>query len=106
MKINSYTYKKCEFTCDKCKWQGLGSETEIGELFDAVFEIDCPICHEPVDSISHPNIYEILEYDAYNRIPTEKKDIIILEKSEHWPMRTEPEKCSSAIISFIEKLKY
>lgn len=46
-----------------------------------------------------------LGYDAYNRISTEEKDIIILEKSEHWPMRTEPEKCSSAIITFIEKVK-
>jgi hypothetical protein len=63
MKINSYTYKNCEFTCDKCKWHGKGAETNIGEVYEGVFEIDCPICHKPVDSISHPHIYEILEYD-------------------------------------------
>ena len=63
MIINYYTYKNCEFTCIKCKWSGKGSETKVGEVYEGVFEIDCPVCHEPVDSISHPHIYEILEYD-------------------------------------------
>ncbi|MBN1119325.1 MAG: alpha/beta hydrolase [Bacteroidales bacterium] len=44
-------------------------------------------------------------YSAYNEIGTNEKEILILEKSEHWPMKTEPEKCRIAVITFIDKYK-
>ncbi|HOO85375.1 MAG TPA: alpha/beta hydrolase [Prolixibacteraceae bacterium] len=46
-----------------------------------------------------------LGHEAFEQISTNKKEFIILYHSEHWPMRTEPDKCSNAIISFIEKYK-
>jgi hypothetical protein len=76
MKINSYTYKNCEYTCIKCKWSGKGSETKVGEVFEGVFEIDCPVCRKPVDAIGHPHIYEILEYDEDENEKNKSREVL------------------------------
>ena len=53
-----YTYKKHIYQCKKCDWQGLGSELQQGEMFDALFELDCPSCSETVTFVSYPTIDE------------------------------------------------
>jgi uncharacterized protein (DUF169 family) len=57
-----YTYKKEEFICKECKWKGLGENTDQGELFNELFEIYCPSCHEVVGIIPYPTIEEVLEF--------------------------------------------
>ena len=36
----------------------LGSELEQGELFDALYEVDCPQCRERVTVITFPTLEE------------------------------------------------
>jgi hypothetical protein len=45
-------------SCRVCGWQGLGSELRQGEMFEALFEINCPKCGERVDVIELPTIEE------------------------------------------------
>lgn len=37
-------YKKLRFTCEKCGWKGVGSETEEDDATHALVEIFCPKC--------------------------------------------------------------
>jgi len=51
MSITLSNYKEAEFTCHSCGWKGLGRETEMGEVFSEVVEIDCPMCHDNITSL-------------------------------------------------------
>lgn len=62
--MNYYTYKNQIVTCEKCNWQGKGSETKIGEIFGSLFEIDCPRCNHPIDHVDHPTEDELLKYGS------------------------------------------
>ena len=46
-----------------------------------------------------------LGYDAYNKVNTTEKEIIIFEYSGHSPMVNEPDKFAKVIIDFVEKYK-
>ena len=48
-----------EIKCGYCEWQGLGSETQQGELFEQLVERDCPKCHERILVIPFPTSEEI-----------------------------------------------
>ena len=82
MNYNYYTYKTFDFTCNKCKWQGKGSETKVGEIFEALFEIDCPKCHEPITHISHPSDEETLQYGTEEEKNKTREGIAIREAFE------------------------
>ena len=43
MSLNYYTYKDVPYACDHCGWRGKGSELEQGEMFEALFELNCPV---------------------------------------------------------------
>ncbi|MFK8046387.1 MAG: alpha/beta hydrolase, partial [Crocinitomicaceae bacterium] len=43
--------------------------------------------------------------DAYNRVSSVNKEIIIFEKSGHSPMSNEPVKFANSIIDFVELYK-
>ena len=53
-----YTYKKHHYQCKNCTWQGLGSELRQGELFNELFELDCPSCSESVTFVPYPTTVE------------------------------------------------
>jgi hypothetical protein len=46
-----------KFSC-KCGWSGLGSELKNGEIFESLYEVDCPSCVQPVDIITYPTLAE------------------------------------------------
>jgi hypothetical protein len=48
MTYNYYTYEKESFTCPKCNWNGLGSDTLSSEANHNGFlrDIECPNCEE------------------------------------------------------------
>jgi len=66
-----YTYKNQIVTCEKCKWQGKGSEAKMGEIFESLFEIDCPKCNHTIDHVSYPTEAEVMEHGT----KTEKNEI-------------------------------
>lgn len=45
-------------TCPECEWKGAGAECVQGELFDELFEIDCPNCSRRLTVITYPTIEE------------------------------------------------
>lgn len=51
-------WRSAMHTCRACGWQGLGSELQQGEMFDALFEVDCPKCGERVTVVELPTIEE------------------------------------------------
>jgi hypothetical protein len=57
-KPDYYTYKTHTYQCKRCDWQGLGAELRKGEMFDSLFEMDCPSCHQPVTFFPYPSIQE------------------------------------------------
>ena len=50
MEVNYNTYKTQQFTCNKCGWQGMGSEFSHGDFseFSFIGNLDCPECFELV----------------------------------------------------------
>lgn len=44
--------------CHKCGWIGKGSALAIGEIFEALTELDCPVCGESVLLVPHPTFKE------------------------------------------------
>lgn len=60
-RVEYFAYKRQRFRCEACGWEGLGSETATGELFESgICEQDCPKCHEPVLFFAGPTLQEIM----------------------------------------------
>jgi hypothetical protein len=53
-----YTYKQHTYQCKNCGWQGLGLDLRNGEMFDALYELDCPSCFEMVTFVPYPSSRE------------------------------------------------
>ncbi len=47
-------YRKLKFKCPNCDWSGFGGELEMGEVFDALFEIECPKCMTYIGAVGFP----------------------------------------------------
>ena len=60
-----FTYGQHSYKCKNCRWQGLGSELRSGEMFDALFELDCPSCHETVTFVSYPASGEVYAHKGH-----------------------------------------
>ena len=56
--LSYYTFKAAQFACTHCAWIGNGSELEEGEMFGAMFEVNCPACHTNLYFVSFPSIAE------------------------------------------------
>lgn len=52
------TWKEDSYICDKCGWKGTGEECAQGEMFNDLYEIDCPWCGKRVDVVLYPTIEE------------------------------------------------
>ena len=48
---------------------------------------------------------EEVQYDAYNKVSSKQKEIIIFNKSGHSPSSTQAEEFANAVINFIGKNK-
>ena len=53
-----YTYKQHTYQCKSCGWEGLGLDLRNGEMFDALFELNCPSCFEMVTFVPYPSSRE------------------------------------------------
>jgi len=63
MLLQYYSYKKQILTCKKCKWEGLGGQTSMGDYFSwDFFEINCPKCGELIGTVDFPTIDEVLKF--------------------------------------------
>lgn len=51
-------WRESEHLCRHCGWHGLGNELVHGEMFDALFEVDCPQCGERVTTVELPTLTE------------------------------------------------
>jgi hypothetical protein len=47
-------YKKLKYRCRNCDWSGFGVELEMGEVFDSLFEIECPKCMTYIGAVGFP----------------------------------------------------
>lgn len=52
------TWKEDTYVCDKCGWKGTGEDCTQGEMFNDLYEIDCPSCGKRVDVVLYPTIEE------------------------------------------------
>lgn len=68
-----YSYKQDNYSCEYCKWKGLGSDTEMGDIgCDWNFmELLCPKCYELVGTVLFPTHDEVRKYGT----DEEKKDL-------------------------------
>lgn len=67
------------WTCDACGWSGLGSELEIGEVYDTLHELDCPQCHTRMGCVPHPTLKEARA--NWGKVPEhDKRQVEYLEK--------------------------
>lgn len=55
-----YDWKNGEQACPSCGWVGLGSDTEIGEIFNDGAEYHCPDCNYRFGYIAYPLLSESL----------------------------------------------
>ena len=60
MKFNYYTYKSETFTCNKCNWTGLGSETFSSDLSEihTLRDVECPKCNETLHTFDLAEVVE------------------------------------------------
>ena len=49
---NYYEYKNEQYNCKNCGWNGLGEELEQDEVYDELFDVNCPQCHEHIGFVS------------------------------------------------------
>lgn len=70
MNYNYYTYKSERFTCPKCEWNGLGSETFLSDLSEmhSLRDIECPECEETLFTFDLAGV----ELPKDNPLPDEK----------------------------------
>ena len=52
MKLTYYNYRSESFSCPKCNWSGLGSETFLSDLSEihTFRDVECPKCNETLHS--------------------------------------------------------
>lgn len=75
-----YEYENEKFHCSNCGWTGKGTQAKQGELFSALFELDCPNCHEVVGKVSFPTFAEELKYGTDEEKESVKKRIAFEER--------------------------
>lgn len=66
-----YQYKKQSHTCPKCGWVGSGASLEIGEVFDILYEVECPHCHAYLGCVPNPTIEQAREH--WSELPDHEK---------------------------------
>jgi phage FluMu protein Com len=82
MNYKYYEFASEKFKCPNCNWTGSGAEAKTGEVFGALFEIDCPNCGETLGSVSFPTDKETLEHGSEKEKESVLKRIAFLEKMD------------------------
>jgi hypothetical protein len=66
-----YHYESHHVECTHCEWEGLGNQLTFGEMFDALFELNCPRCNQKVAMVGFPSFEEVLKHGT----EAEKEDV-------------------------------
>lgn len=66
-----YQYRKQNHSCVKCGWVGSGENLEIGEVFDTLYEVECPHCHTYLGCVPNPTIEEARKH--WSELPDHEK---------------------------------
>lgn len=59
--MNYYRFQVEQQKCDACGWVGTGKETERGETFESLFEVQCPVCGVKMGICTYPTRQEAEE---------------------------------------------
>lgn len=59
-----YHYESHPVNCTHCGWKGLGNQLIFGEMFNALFELDCPKCDQKLAMVGYPSFEEVLKYGS------------------------------------------
>jgi len=60
--VNYYDdWRESAITCEQCGWRGIGGQTSQSEVFEQLYERDCPICAERLLVVSFPTLDEVAE---------------------------------------------
>lgn len=54
-------WREKRYKCSRCGWIGTGHKLAQGESFDALFELNCPVCAKRVTTVSYPTIEQSRE---------------------------------------------
>lgn len=99
--MDYYNYKKELIVCTKCSWKGEGKLLNQGELYNELFELNCPKCDVVVGFVSLPTFDEVLEKGTEE----EKKEVRLgiewnkkVEKTQIKSIKNLPEINESLII--------
>jgi len=65
--MNYYRFQIEEQKCDACGWVGTGKDTERGETFESLFEVQCPACGVKMGICTYPTRQEAEE--AWDLVP-------------------------------------
>jgi hypothetical protein len=68
MQVDYYKYKKQDFTCKHCGWQGKGDELQHGAFSEmhAIGDLECPKCFEMVAFWQAPLIEDVEDEEVEN----------------------------------------
>ena len=75
MMLEYYKYSTVQLKCKKCNWTGLGEESVQGEIFEELYEINCPSCSEKLATILFPTSEEMLKYGTDEEKEQAKENI-------------------------------
>jgi hypothetical protein len=74
-----YQHRQQTWTCNQCEWTGPGSALEVGEVFEALHELDCPQCHTCMGCVAHPTLKEARA--NWEKVPEhDKRQVKYIEK--------------------------
>lgn len=54
-------WRQLPHSCNACGWSGTGDQLKVGEMFEALCELDCPKCSTKVTFVSYPTVGEMRE---------------------------------------------
>lgn len=71
-----YKFRKQGLICKNCQFHGMGIQFTQGELFKALFELNCPECKTLFGTVTLPSEEEVLKYGS----KADKERIIVAKK--------------------------
>jgi hypothetical protein len=86
--LNYYAYKKHNLNCKECNWSGLGKEANQGEIFDELFELDCPNCSKTIAYVGYPTHDEVLKHGDEEDKAKVKEEINFHKRAKLYEKKT------------------
>lgn len=79
--MNYYEFKESAVNCPSCHWEGIGRNTEQGQMFEDLYEYHCPSCGEKIGVRLYPTTQEARE--CWDKVsPLERQFIEMVAESQ------------------------